>query len=242
MRAHQVMTRNLITVTPDTSIRDAALLMLDKHVSGLPVVDETGKLAGIISEGDFLRRSEIGTQTRRKRWLALILGSGKDADDFVRQHGRKVDEVMTADPVTAGEETSLEAIVQLMEKYNVKRIPIVSGNRLVGIVTRTDLLRAVANLDQFVPDPTADDDHIRARIVRAIQKNDWAPVELDVMVRDGIVSIRGTITDERSRQATIVAAENIEGVRKVHDHLCWVDPMSGLSMLSPEDERASAAS
>src|SRR5215471_4793576 len=95
MRAHQIMTRSVVTVTPDTTIVDAANLMLQRHVSGLPVVDASGKLVGIVSEGDFIRRSEIGTGRKRGRWLKFILGPGKSASDFVQEHGRSVEDVMT---------------------------------------------------------------------------------------------------------------------------------------------------
>lgn len=242
MRAHQVMTRNPITITEDTSLREAALLMLENRISGLPVVDKFGKLVGIITEGDFIRRAEIGTQTRRARWLAFFIGPGRAATEFVHEQGRKVGEVMNSQPVTISEQTSLEEVVRLMEKNNIKRLPVVSGMKLLGIVTRTDLLRTVASLDREVPDPTADDDHIQQRIIRAIEKSAWRPVSFGVRVRDGVVQIDGLITDERSRQASIVAAENIGGVKEVHDHLFWIEPMSGLSLLSPEDEGAATRS
>jgi CBS domain-containing protein len=236
MRAHQIMTRPVITVTPETTIVEAANTMLQKHVSGLPVVDAAGKLVGIISEGDFLRRSEIGTQRRRGRFLRFILGSGKSATDFVHEHGRKVAEIMTTAPLTVTEDTALEEIVELMEKNNVKRLPVMRGEKIVGIVSRANLLQAVASLARQVPDPTADDDHIRNRVIDALEKNDWCPFGLNVIVRDGIVHLSGVITEERSRQAAIVAAENIAGVKKVHDHLCWVETMSGMYLNSPEDE------
>jgi CBS domain-containing protein len=242
MRAHQIMTRPVITVTPDTTIVDAANIMLQKHVSGLPVVDAAGKLVGIISEGDFIRRSEIGTQRKRGRFLKFILGPGQEAADFVHEHGRKIAEIMTPEPLTIGEETPLEKIVRLMEKNNVKRLPVIRADKIVGIVSRSNLLQAVASLARDFPDPTADDDHIRNRIIDALAKNDWCPFGLSVIVRDGIVHLSGVITEERSRQAAIVAAENVTGVSKVHDHLCWVDTMSGMYLNSPEDEGLAKAS
>src|SRR6202166_1505754 len=234
MRAHQIMTRPVITITPETTIVEAANTMLQRHVSGLPVVDPTGKLVGIISEGDFLRRGEIGTQRRRGRFLKFILGPGKEATDFVHENGRKIAEIMTPEPLTVIEDTDLEEIVELMEKNHVKRLPVTRGEKVVGIVSRANLLQAVASLARQIPDPTADDDHIRNRIINALEKKDWCPFGLSVIVRDGIVHITGVITEERSRQATIVAAENVAGVRKVHDHLCWVDTMSGLYLIAPE--------
>ena len=237
MRAHQIMTRKVITVKADTSIRDAANLMLKNHISGLPVVDEAGRLIGVVSEGDFLCRSEIGTQTPRIRWLDYLMGPGKSAVDFVREHGRKVGEIMTQDEIcTVTEDTPLEEFVRVMERNNVKRVPVVREDTLVGIVTRSDLLRAVASLARDVPDPTADDDHIRSRVIASIEKNEWRPLQLGVTVRDGIVHLSGMITDERFRQAAIVAAENVAGVKLVHDHLYLFDATSGLSFRSPEDE------
>ena len=236
MRAHQIMTRPVITVTPETTIAEAAEIMLQRHVSGLPVLDAAGKLLGIVSEGDFIRRSEIGTQRKRSRWLKFILGPGKSAADFVHEHGRKVAEIMTPEPLTISEDTPLEEIVALMEKNNVKRLPVVRGDQVVGIVSRANLVQAVASLAREIPDPTADDDHIRNRVIDALAKNDWCPFGLSVIVRDGIVQLSGVITEESSRQAAIVAAENVTGVKQVHDHLCWVDAMSGMYLNSPEDE------
>ena len=236
MRAHQIMSRPVITVTPDTTIVEAANTMLQKHISGLPVVDATGKLVGVLSEGDFVRRSEIGTQRRRSRFLRFILGPGKAASDFVREHGSKVSEIMTTEPLlTVGEETTLEEIVELMERNNIKRLPVISNDKVVGMVSRSNLLQAVASLAKDVPDPTADDDHIRNRVIDTMAKQDWCPFGLSIVVRDGIVHVSGVITEERSRQAAIVAAESVTGVKKVHDHLCWVDTMSGMYLNSPEE-------
>jgi CBS domain-containing protein len=238
MRAHQIMTRNVITVGPDASIVEAARLMLDNHVSGLPVLDERGKLAGVVSEGDFLRRSEIGTQRKRPRWLQFFIGPGRAANEFVHQSGRKVEEVMTHDPLVVAEDTTLEELVRLMEENGVKRLPVMRNDRLVGIVTRANLLQAVASLARDVPDPTADDDHIRERVTQAIDNTDWRPIGLQVTVRNGVVHLHGLIVNPSSRQAAIVAAENIAGVKQVHDHLCFVDTYSGFYVESLEDMKA----
>jgi CBS domain-containing protein len=241
MRAHQIMTRSVISVTPDTSIIEAAAIMLKRHVSGLPVVDAAGKLVGIVSEGDFIHRGEIGTQRKRGRWLKFILGPGRSASDFVHEHGRKVSEVMTTSPLTITEDAALAEIVDIMERNNVKRLPVMNGDRVVGIVSRANLLQAVASLARQVPDPTADDDHIRKRVIDALERNEWCPFGLNVIVRDGIVHLSGVITDESTRQAAVVAAENVDGVKKVHDHLCWVDTMSGIYLNSPEDDNLAKA-
>jgi CBS domain-containing protein len=241
MRAHQIMTHRVITVAPETSISDAANTMLTNHISGLPVVNASGELVGIVSEGDFLRRSEIGTQRKRPRWLQFFTSPGRLADDFVAERGRKVEDVMTRDPVTVHEETRLEELVALMEKRGVKRLPVLRNGQLVGIVTRANLLRAVAGLAKEIPDPTADDDHIRARLQRTLDTADWRPIGLQVAVRDGVVHLHGLIGDDRARRAAVVACENTEGVKEVHDHLCLVDTWSGFYVESPEDIKAKAA-
>ena len=235
MRAHQIMTRDVITVTPQTPIAEAANTMLRTHISGLPVTDAYGKLVGIVSESDLLRRSEIGTGRKRPAWLQFFLGPGVVAADFVRERGRKIENVMTQDLVTATEETSLEDLVHLMEKKGIKRLPVMRGEKLVGIVTRSNLLQAVASMAHEIPDPTVDDDHIRERITRAVTSTDWSPIGFEATVRNGVVHLHGLITTDQARQATIVAAESTAGVKKVHDHLCFIDTWSGFYVESPED-------
>ncbi|MDE2468806.1 MAG: CBS domain-containing protein, partial [Bradyrhizobium sp.] len=216
MRAHQIMTKDCITVTPHTTIEKAAKIMLQTHISGLPVLDDAGMLVGIVSESDFLRRSEIGTGRKRSAWLQFFLGPGKVAAEFVHERGRRVEDVMTVGPITVDEETPLEELVRLMEKNDIKRLPVMSGKTLKGIVTRSNLLQAVASMAHEIPDPTADDDHIRDRIVWTVNQTDWRPIGFEVTVRKGVVHLHGIITTDKARQATIVAAENTAGVKEVH--------------------------
>lgn len=232
MKAHHIMTHNVITIAPDASIVDAARLMLDNHVSGLPVVS-VGNLVGIVTERDLLRRKEIGTQRRRPRWLEFLIGPGQQAAEYVKTAGRKVHEIMTADVKTVTEDTSLVDVVAMMEKYGIKRLPVVEGKKLVGIISRQNFVRTVASLARDVADPTADDEHIRARILAEIKRQSWPAIE--VFVRNGVVDLCGVITDNRLRRGIMVAAENVSGVKTVHDHLYWVDPTSGLYFESEED-------
>lgn len=241
MRAYQIMTPRLTTVRTDTPISEAAELMLSKRISGLPVVDATGKLVGIVSEGDFVRRGEIGTRRRRSGWLEFFVGPGKLASEFVRQEGRTVKDVMTPDPVTITEEAALEEIVQIMEQKGIKRLPVMRGDTLIGIVTRANLLQAVANLARTTPDPSAGDDTLRRQILQAMEGQPWCPMGLNVVVRDGVADLSGIITDDRQRGAAVVAAKNVAGVTAVHDHLCWVDTMSGAYLEAPDDEVAKAS-
>ncbi|MBR1163715.1 CBS domain-containing protein [Bradyrhizobium elkanii] len=236
MYAHQIMARKVLSTTPDSTILDAAKMMLRHHASGLPVVDRNGALVGIVTEGDFLHRSEIGTERKRNWLMTFILGPGKWAEDYVIEHGRKVSEIMTRAPVTVAEDASLTTVVELMEKNNVKRLPVIRDGKLVGIITRSNLLRTVASLARDVPAPTENDDQIRQRILDEIERNVWCPLGLSVIVRDGIVHLSGVITESTFRKAAIVAAENVPGVREVHDHLCWGDSFSGFYLKSPDDQ------
>jgi CBS domain-containing protein len=238
MRAHQIMTRNTITVLPETPLLEAAQKMLENHVSGLPVLDATGRLVGIVSESDFLRRSEIGTQQRRPRWLQFFLSPSHSADDFIHERGRKVADVMTSDPIVVDESTQLDELVRLMETNGIKRLPVLRDDRLVGIITRSNLLQAVASMAKEIPDPTADDDHIRERIIRTLEATDWRPTGLQVAVRNGVAHLHGLIFNDSARRASIVAAENTAGVKQVRDHLCFVDTWSGFYLESPEDMKA----
>ena len=236
MKALDVMTRTVISVEPDATVLDAARLMLQQHISGLPVIDKGGRLVGILSEGDFLRRRETQTERRRSRWLEFLIGPGKIAAEYTYSHGRKVAEVMTDDVYTIDEDTALEDVVDLMERRRIKRVPVLRGNKVVGIVTRSNLMYAIVSLSRSLPETAKSDLAIREELIAEIQKEKWAPVAMiNIVVRDGIVELWGTIFDERQRGALKVAAENILGVRAVKDQMVLVEPVSGM-FIEPTEE------
>jgi CBS domain-containing protein len=236
MQVKDVMTQNVISVEANETVLKAARLMLQNRVSGLPVIGATGELVGIVTEGDFLRRGEIGTQRHRPKWLEFLVGPGRMAAEYVRVNGRRIDEIMTPDPLSVTEDDSLETVVDLMERHRVKRLPVMRGAKMVGIVSRANLMHALASLARDDTPPAANDDSaIRDRILVALGKEQWAP-KANVVVKNGIAELWGALTDERERPALIVATENISGVKVVHDHLVWVEPMSAMAFLSPEDE------
>jgi CBS domain-containing protein len=228
MKVKDVMTMKVISIEPNATVMKAARLMLQRHISGLPVVTPAGELVGIVTEGDFLRRTEIGTRRRRSLWHDILSGSGKVADEYVHAHGRLVHEVMTLDPVTITEDADLTEVVDLMEKRSVKRLPVMRGKALVGIVSRANLMRAFATMGSLGP-ALATDEEIREQLVAQLDKENWAPVgTIEINVRDGVVHYWGMITDERVRTALIAAAENTPGVKEVRDHLSWLEPYSGI--------------
>src|SRR5271169_896236 len=238
MNVRDVMTPHVLSVVPDESVSVAAQLMLQKRISGLPVIDERGDLVGIVSEGDFLRRVETATGRKRPRWMEFLLGPGRLADEYVKISSRKVRDVMTDEVRTVTQDAPLEDVVRLMERHHIKRIPVVEGQKVVGIVTRANLLHAMASFVSEVAPSSAGDMAIRKQIIAELERQPWAPViSIDVTVRNGVVQLSGVVTDERQRQALRVAAENIPGVKKVEDYIVWIDPVSGSFVEAPTEEK-----
>jgi CBS domain-containing protein len=243
MKAKDVMTSPVVSVEIDNTVSDAVRIMLTRRISGLPVVDKSGRLVGIVTEGDFLRRAETGTQRRRPRWLEFIVGPGRLASEYARTHGRKIGEIMTADPVTVTEDTPLDEVVRLMERRQIKRVPVMSGKTMVGLISRANLLHAFASAAREVQPIAQSDEVIRARLMAELEKQPWAPIALiNPVVRDGIVELWGSITDDRERSALVVASENIPGVKGVRDHLAWIDPATGTVFQPDEDATQAKAS
>jgi CBS domain-containing protein len=238
MRADEVMTRNPTTIAPQASVAEAVRSMLDARVSGLPVVDEAGRLVGVITEGDLLARAELGTEKKRAKWLEFLFGPGRSAEDFVQSHGRRVEEVMTRSPITVLPSAGLDEVVETMIDKRVKRLPVVDGGSLVGVVSRADVLRALSGA--FAAAPAAEsevgDAELVERIRRVLAGQSWAPAtSLDIRAANGTVELWGSILDERQREAIRVAVENVPGVKAIADHLVWVEPFSGTVVSAPGD-------
>ena len=237
MRVKDVMTTKVVSVLPRASVAEALDLMVRSHVSGLPVIDKTASLVGIVSEGDFLRRSELGTVGPKLHWLKDLFLPGHAAKAYARTHGRYVDEIMSRDVATIGEDLRLEEAVALMEQRHVKRLPVLAGERVVGIITRADFVRELTEfVRQSYDEPLTSDSEIKKRIRAELHNQQWAPAaSIDIRVKDGVVNLHGVLTDERERDAIRVIAENVIGVREVHDHITWVEGYSGMTLTSPED-------
>jgi CBS-domain-containing membrane protein len=237
MIAADVMTRNVMSVSPDATVEEAAQQMLSRGISGLFVVDAKGDLCGIVTEGDLLRRDEIGTERHRPWWLRILVSPGKQAADFTRTHGRRVSDVMTEHVISVAHDAALESVVELMEEHRIKRVAVTQEGRVVGVISRSDLLRALVGHARKAPPIAADDRTIREAILDGLDKASWAPMTtVNAVVADGVVDLWGTITDEKERRAICVLVENVPGVKEVHDHIVFVEPYSGTVIEAPDEK------
>ena len=228
MQARDIMTTPVVTIATSASVAEAADLMLTRNIRCLPVVGDDGSLAGVISEGDFLRRGELGTRRARPRWLEFLVGPGKLADEYVRSSGRRVAEVMTVGVVSAAPGASLTEIVELMATHDIKNVPILDAGKIVGIVSRSDLMRILLRTLPKSGSATVDDEVIRRNILAELRGQSWSVGGdlIGVTVDKGNVELNGAVFDERQRKAAVVAAENVAGVKKVTDKLFCAGPFS----------------
>lgn len=226
MKVRDIMSTKVVTASPSTTIRDIAGLMVEKHVSGLPVLSDSGTLVGMVSEGDLLRRPELGTQKHRRRWVSFFSGVDEQAREFTKTHALHAGDVMTKEVIHVSEQTPLGDLVGLMEKHNIKRLPVLSDGKLVGIVSRADLLRALAARQANpLPPPAESDATIRAAMNEVLKNEEWAmSAMVNVIVSEGAVHLWGVIDSDDQRQALRVAAENIPGVTAVVEHLSFSLP------------------
>ena len=227
MRAKDVMTDEVVCINVDESVFDAAELLLGAG----PVVDDKGIVVGIVSEADLIRRAEIATADK-KSWLARLMDSeGSAAHDFVAANTRRVSDVMTREVVTATEDATLGELVGLMERHGIKRIPIVRGRVLLGVVSRSDLLRALLSREPGRPAAQPTDKALRQAVVEALERRPWTSRwPTNVIANDGVVHLWGFVDGEEVRKAYRVAAENVPGVRRVKNHLRALPPTVGMGV------------
>jgi len=219
MKVSDIMVKDVISTGPEALVKDVASLMLERRISGLPVVDGGGRVLGIVSEADLIRRPEIGTDRAKAGWLHLFLSDEARARDFVKHHGRKVREVMTQPAICVAANTPLAEVVEIMERHRVKRVPVVEHGKLAGLVTRADLLRAFVARPAEAP-AAQSDEQLRARIIAMLRHEDWATsAYVHVQVEGGVAQLWGTVESDEQREALIVAVRGVPGVKQVRPHL-----------------------
>lgn len=219
MKASDVMVRDVITIGPDDDVSHAAKLLVDHDISALPVVDKHRHIIGILSEADLLRREELGTEKRRPWWLEALMPSGVLALDYAKSHGRKVSELMSETVVTAKPDASLSEIATLLERNRIKRVPIVEKGRLIGVVSRANLIQALASAPTVQPNLAADR-AIRLEVLARLSAQSWTGLgERNVVVANGVVHLWGLVDSPEERKALITLAESVPGVLGVADEL-----------------------
>jgi CBS-domain-containing membrane protein len=219
LTAADVMTTDVITVAPDATVRDIATLLRSKRISGVPVVDAAGHLLGIVTEGDLILREAIAGEHHRSWWLSLFDDPNVVARDYAKSHGRVAKDVMTTPVISVGPATMLSEIAKTLERHRIKRVPVVNDNKLVGIVSRSNLLQALAVAD-VSRQGAYDDRAIREQLLAELQKQHWVHMGLkNVVVQDGVVSLWGMVSSDDERRALRIAAENVPGVKGVEDNL-----------------------
>jgi CBS domain-containing protein len=220
MQARDIMTTWVVTVGPDEPVTGIARTLTDHHISAVPVVGENGALLGIVSEGDLLRRPEIGTEKRAGLWWLNLWSDPSDlADDFTKAHGRTARDVMTAPAISVGPEAPLSEIAETLERNHIKRVPIVEGGRVVGLISRANIIREIASAGAVTIDSDADDEAIRRAVDKALSAQRWASYgTTSVTVKEGRVEFWGVVGSDSERAATRVLAEEIAGVSEVVDH------------------------
>jgi len=220
MKAADIMTTKVVTVAADATAQEAAAQMLRHRVSALPVVDQSGKLIGIVSEGDLMRRGELGTERERSWWLELLTSNRTLATDYAKAHGRKVSEVMSRKLIAANPDTPINDIALLLEQHAIKRVPIVDKGKLVGIVARANLVQALAGLNVKTPEKQAGkDSEIREEVLARLSGAPWRPWLLNVTVHDGVAELWGIANSNDEKTAAGVAVENAPSVVKVNNHI-----------------------
>jgi CBS domain-containing protein len=218
MKAADVMVSNVITVGVNASIGEVATILLNNHISAAPVVDERGELVGMVSEGDLIRRPEIGTTKRHSWWLELISTQRASATEYIKSHSRKVADVMTRDVITAKPDTPLGDIAATLERKRIKRVPIVEGGKLVGIVSRANIVQALAT-KKLSSLTTAGDSALRKKVQSRLAAEPWRPTMLTVTVQDGTVDLWGLVHSAEEKKAAQLAAETMRGVRAVVNNI-----------------------
>ncbi|MGF6973647.1 CBS domain-containing protein [Paraburkholderia sp. JPY465] len=220
MQASDIMTTQVVSIASDSSVYDAAKLLADNRISGLPVVDDAGSVIGIVSEGDLLRRVETGTETPRRSWLAEFLAPTRQlAVEYLKERSIQVSDVMSAPAVTVEESAPLTEVAALLGRKHIKRLPVLRKGKLVGIVSRASLVRALASCAPAQLDAQPSDDLLRGEITKELDGHRWAMAADGLIVTEGVAHCWGVVRSEEERHAILAAAARVPGVKAVMDHL-----------------------
>jgi CBS domain-containing protein len=227
MQAKDIMTKDVVSVRPDATVFEAATLLAGHHVSGIPVVDDSGAVVGIVSEGDLLHRVETGTGKPQRSWLGEFLRSTRKlASEYLKENAVKVGDIMTGNVIYVSPLAELSEIADLLEHHHIKRVPVLEHGKLVGIVSRANLIHALASAARPDPAARASDEAIQREVLQELEGRRWSMAAENVVVKEGVVHLWGTVNSEEERRAILVSAERVSGVKGIEDHLGYPVPFT----------------
>lgn len=231
MQAKDMMTSPVLTISPDATVVEIAQLLLERHISAAPVVDDAGKLVGIVSEGDLMRRPESGTERHPSWWLSLISDPRKEAREFVKHHGLHARDVMSRHVVSVSETTPLQEVASLLEKHRIKRVPVLRDGKVVGIVSRANLLQGLLAREPASSEDPAGNEKVRSLVTSELARHGWATNQTACVVAEsGVVHLWGFVNSDAVRDAYRIAAENVRGVKRVENHMKVLPPEARLGV------------
>lgn len=220
MQARDVMTKDVVTVGPETTVGDIAALLVTHRIGAVPVVADDRRLLGIVSQTDLVHRSETGTEKRRKWWLEAFADPDAKAREYVKSHGQKAQDVMTRVVVSVSETASLAEVADTLDTHRVRQVPVVASGRLVGMVSRADMVRALAEVSITAPAARPEGGALQKAIWDQIKAQPWLKTSyVNLAVKDGVVDLWGAVDSEDQRRALRVLVEGVPGVTKVEDNV-----------------------
>jgi CBS-domain-containing membrane protein len=228
MKAQEIMTRDVITVRPETSVRDIAALMVEKHISGVPVLTDKGKIIGVVSQSDLLHRAEVGTERKRKWWFHILADPNVLAQDYAKAHGLKAHDVMSRYVVSVRNDAELRDVADILDNHRIKRVPVMQGDRLVGIITRGDLVRALSQVQISKAVKKLDNAALHSTLRDRIQTQSWIDQSyISLTVNDGVVELWGFVETADQHSALRALVEETDGVSRVDDNIKVGVPFRG---------------
>ncbi|MEZ5843692.1 MAG: CBS domain-containing protein [Hyphomicrobiaceae bacterium] len=228
MKAQDVMTRNVATVKADAAVREIAALMVEKHISGLPVVDESGRIVGIISESDLMHRAEVGTEAKRKWWFRIFADADSAAREYAKSHGLRARDVMSSKVVTVRHDADLADVADILDRHHIKRVPVLEDGRLAGIVSRGDLVRALSSAKVTRAERKIDNASLLKVLRERMHDQPWLNDSyLNLSVNDGVVELWGLVSSNDQHRALLTLVEETDGVKRIEDRLSVSGPLRG---------------
>jgi CBS domain-containing protein len=220
MNAQETMTKDVITVGPDATVGEIAGLFVRHRISAVPVVSADNRVVGIVTQTDLGHRSETGTEKKRKWWLDVFADADARAREYIKSHGLKAQDVMTRHIVSVSKTASLAEVAEVLDTHRIRQVPVMEGGKLVGMISRTDLVRKLAEVTVSAPATRPENGILQKAIWDQIKAQAWLRSSyINLAVKDGVVELWGAVDSNEQRRALRVLVEGVSGVQKVEDNV-----------------------